>query len=188
VSVGGAVVPGNPTSAIAKGIAFLPADRPRFSGAVTETVQENLSLPVLRKFLRGGRLRASQETRHVRALLDEYDVRPRTPSTPLARLSGGNQQKALLAKWVQTAPRVLLLDEPVQGVDVGAKAQIFDRLRELASSGCTLVIASSEYEDLALLCDRVLVFVDGKVDRELSGSEVTKDQIAAACYGSQVAV
>jgi ribose transport system ATP-binding protein len=188
VSIGGAVVPGNPTSAIANGIAFLPADRPRFSGAVTETVQENLSLPVLRKFLRGGRLRASQETRHVRALLDEYDVRPRTPSTPLARLSGGNQQKALLAKWVQTAPRVLLLDEPVQGVDVGAKAQLFDRLRELASSGCTLVIASSEYEDLALLCDRVLVFVDGKVDRVLSGSEVTKDQIAAACYGSQVAV
>lgn len=187
VRVDGKPIPSNPRAAIESGIAFLPSDRPRLSGAVTETVQENVSLPVLRRFVRRGRLHSRSEARSVVRLLDEFDVRPRDPHTELARLSGGNQQKALLAKWVQTSPRVLLLDEPVQGVDVGAKAQIFDRLRSLATEGCSLLIASSEYEDLARLCDRVLIFMDGEVSQELSGIEVTKERIAAACYGTQAA-
>jgi ribose transport system ATP-binding protein len=188
VVVKGRPLTGTPRSAVTSGVAFLPSDRPRRSGATTETVRENLALPVLPTFMRGWRLQRRDEVRRVQALLDDFDVRPREPQRELGRLSGGNQQKALLAKWVQTAPRVLLLDEPVQGVDVGAKAQIFDRLRALASDGCTLVIASSEYEDLSRLCDRVLIFVDGIIDRELSGDDVTKDRIAAACYGSQAAI
>jgi len=188
VVVDGERLPSDPRAAIDHGVSFLPADRPKLSAAVTETVAENVTLPVLTKlFFSNGRVQTRQERKHVTALLDRFDVRPRNPLLEMARLSGGNQQKALLAKWLQTEPRVLLLDEPVQGVDIGAKAQIFDRLRETATAGCGLVIASSEYDDLALLCDRVLILVDGRVDRVLTGAQVTKDQIAAACYGSEVA-
>jgi ribose transport system ATP-binding protein len=188
VVVVGGKLPSDPRAAIEAGVAFLPADRPRRSAAVSETVAENVTLPVLTKrFFSSGRVQTRRERQHVADLLEQFDVRPRNPGLEIARLSGGNQQKALLAKWLQTEPRVLLLDEPVQGVDVGAKAQIFDRLRETAAAGCGLVIASSEYEDLALLCDRVLILVDGQVHRELTGAQVTKDQIAAACYGSAVA-
>lgn len=188
VRVEGRLVAASPSRAVEAGIAFLPSDRPKRSAAITETVQENVTLPVVRKlFFEGGRLRKRKEREHVVRLLEEFDVRPRNPHLEMARLSGGNQQKALLAKWLQTKPRVLLLDEPVQGVDVGAKAQIFERLREAAVGGTGVVIASSEYEDLAMLCDRVLVFVDGRVDRVLSGGEVSKDAIASACYGTAVA-
>ncbi len=185
VELGGTPLPANPRAALDRGVAFLPADRPRSSAAVTESVVDNLTLPVLAKrFFRRGTLQSRQERRHVLELMKHFDVRPRNPLIQMARLSGGNQQKALLAKWLQMQPKVLLLDEPVQGVDVGAKAQIFDRLRETAATGCALVIASSEYEDLARLCDRVLILVDGQLNRVLSGAQVTKEQIAAACYGS----
>jgi ribose transport system ATP-binding protein len=185
VIVDGARLPGDPRRAIDHGVSFLPADRPKRSAAMAETVADNVTLPILRKtFFSSGRVQTRQERQHVTALLERFDVRPRSPLLEIARLSGGNQQKALLAKWLQTEPRVLLLDEPVQGVDIGAKAQIFERLRDTAAAGCSLVIASSEYEDLALLCDRVLILVDGRVDRVLTGPQVTKDQIAAACYGA----
>lgn len=184
VHLGNEILPANPRVALDRGMAFLPADRPRSSAAVTESVVDNLTLPVLAKrFFRRGKLQSREERKHVLGLMEQFDVRPRNALLHMARLSGGNQQKALLAKWLQLRPRVLLLDEPVQGVDVGAKAQIFERLREAAAAGCGLVIASSEYEDLALLCDRVLIFVDGEVSGVLSGAQVTKDQIAAACYG-----
>ncbi|MCW3005110.1 MAG: sugar transporter ATP-binding protein [Conexibacter sp.] len=186
VTVDGSAVPADPRKAIKQGVAFLPSDRPVRSAAVTESAADNITLPVLTdRFFRSGRLRKREERVHVGALLDAFDVRPRNPELELARFSGGNQQKALMAKWLQSSPRLLLLDEPVQGVDVGAKAQIFDRLRETAAAGCALVIASSEYDDLALLCDRVLVMIDGKVSQTLVGDQVTRQRIAAACYGAQ---
>jgi ribose transport system ATP-binding protein len=185
VEIGGEFLRANPHAAIEHGVAFLPDDRPRRSAAMTESVSDNLTLPVLaERFFSRGRLQLRQERKHALELMNRFDVRPPNPVAEMARLSGGNQQKALLAKWLQAQPRVLLLDEPVQGVDVGAKAQIFDRLRETAAAGCGLVIASSEYEDLALLCDRVLVLVDGRIHRTLSGAQVAANQIAAACYGS----
>lgn len=185
VEIGGEFLPPSPHAAIEHGVAFLPDDRPRRSAAMTESVSDNLTLPVLAdRFFSRGRLQLRQERKHALELMNQFDVRPPNPLAEMARLSGGNQQKALLAKWLQAQPRVLLLDEPVQGVDVGAKAQIFDRLRETAAAGCGLVIASSEYEDLALMCDRVFVLVDGRIHRTLSGAQVAANQIAAACYGS----
>jgi len=175
----------DPRQAMERGIAFLPADRARLSAAITEPVGENVTLPVLRSmFFGGGRLNKKAETAHVVGLMEMLDVKPLDPSVIMERLSGGNQQKALLGNCLQTPPTVLLLDEPVQGVDVGAKAQIFDQLRLLASDGRSVVIASSEYEDLALLCNRVLIFRDGRVRQSLEGFDVTKELIAAACFGT----
>ena len=100
----------------------------------------------------------------------------------LAALSGGNQQKALLAKWFQTNPRFILLDEPTQGVDVGARAQVFEAIADAARSGAAILCASSDYEQLTAICDRVLVFSRGRVTEELVSGKISKSAIAQACY------
>jgi ribose transport system ATP-binding protein len=97
-------------------------------------------------------------------------------------LSGGNQQKAMLAKWLQTRPSLLLLHEPTQGVDVGARQQIFQLTRNAAADGTAVVCVSTDYEQLAAVCDRVVVFGRGRVARELTGDQVTKERIAEQCY------
>ena len=96
-------------------------------------------------------------------LLIAFDVRPPATEAPLRTLSGGNQQKALLAKWLQLEPKILLLHEPSQGVDVGAKREIFQRIERAAETGAAVLIASAEFEDLAHLCQRVLVIADGVI-------------------------
>jgi ribose transport system ATP-binding protein len=122
------------------------------------------------------------------ALMREFDVRPADPTLPYGALSGGNQQKALLAKWFQTEPRLLLLDEPTQGVDVGARLQIFELIRATARErGVNVVCASSDYEQLASLCDRVIVFGRGRVWRQLVGPEITKDRIVEQSYAAMAA-
>ena len=113
----------------------------------------------------------------------EFDVRPADPTLPYGALSGGNQQKALLAKWFQTDPRLLLLDEPTQGVDVGARLQIFELIRTTArEQGVNVLCASSDYEQLATICDRVLIFGRGRVVSELIGGAISKESIAEYCY------
>jgi ribose transport system ATP-binding protein len=114
----------------------------------------------------------------------EFDIRPLDPAMTYSGLSGGNQQKALLAKWLQIEPSFLLLHEPTQGVDVGARQQILAVIRRAAERGTAVVCASADYEPLAQLCDRVVVMGRGRVTAVLSGPDVTKEHIAAACYTS----
>src|SRR6185312_8561556 len=103
-----------------------------------------------------------------RHLIARFDVHPGDPTRPLSTLSGGNQQKVLLAKWLQLDTAVIMLHEPTLGVDIASRAQIFAIIREAADNGTGVLIASSEYEDLANLCDRVLVLNRGKVVAELT--------------------
>lgn len=172
----------SPARAHGLGLALLPADRLRQGGIGRATVKENVTLPVLRRYRRHGRLDHRRERRDVRGLLERFRVRPPEPERPLAALSGGNQQKALLARWIGTRPRILLLHEPTQGVDVGSRHEIFELLQEAVASGTAVIYASAEYEDLAHLCDRVLVFRRGRIARELTGRALSEDSIAAACY------
>jgi ribose transport system ATP-binding protein len=111
-------------------------------------------------------------------------VKPNAPELPLAALSGGNAQKVVLAKWLQTAPRLLLLDEPTQGVDVGARQAIWDQLDQAASSGSSVLVASSDYAHLAQICHRVLIFARGQIVASLTGAQLTKETIAERCYHS----
>jgi ribose transport system ATP-binding protein len=171
-----------PRAAMAAGMALLPADRQRNSGVGEFDLTQNVSLPVLAKYFHGGRLHHHAERNRVAELLQAYSVRPPDPDAPLGQLSGGNQQKALLAKWLQRDPAILLLHEPTQGVDVGAKQDVFERLRDAAEAGAAIILCSAEYEDLAHLCDRVLVFQGGRVAAVLSGGELTEDRIVEQCY------
>lgn len=171
-----------PESALASGIRLVPGDR-RTDGSVgVLPVVDNVTLPVLTRFFSGFRLRRGEMLRYSRKLLERFHVLPNNPNMRVQDLSGGNQQKALLAKWFQGEPRLLLLDEPTQGVDVGARRQIFESIKEAAESGVSVVVTSSDHEQLAALCDRILVFRSGRVFRQLSGAAVTKQHITTQCY------
>ncbi len=141
-------------------------------------------LPDIDRFFRGGLLSRGAMLQEAFALGQRFEVRPNDPAIKLSTLSGGNAQKVLIARWMNRNPKLLLLDEPTQGVDVGTRVQIFAALREAARAGMSVVCASSDAEQLAEICDRVLVFRQGAFVREIAGAGLTKDGIAEACYAS----
>lgn len=167
----------SPGEALKSGIALVPADRQR-DGALQEvTVLDNLMMQVMSDY-RPWRLNNRAMEVRARELLDEFDVRPRDPDALFGALSGGNQQKVLLAKWLESDPGLLLLHEPTQGVDVGAREQVFSLLGQAASDGLAVMCASSDAEQLAQVCDRVLVVARGEITKELVGSDLTKEEIS----------
>jgi ribose transport system ATP-binding protein len=172
----------SPSRALEAGVALLPADRQRDGSVGSLSVGDNVMVRVLHKYqsrvgLNRGRMRSD-----ARKLLEQFDVRPSDPRLKYQSLSGGNQQKAMLAKWLQTKPSLLLLHEPTQGVDVGARQQIFQLTRKAAADGTAVVCVSTDHEQLAAMCDRVVVFGRGRVAAELTGDHVTKERIAEQCY------
>lgn len=173
-----------PARSIAENFALLPGDRPTQSGVGAMTIYENMLLPDIDRYFKGGLLRNGAMRREARKLGEDFEVRPNDPDLNLAALSGGNAQKVLIARWLKREPRLLLLDEPTQGVDVGTRANIFQAIHQAAKRGMSVVCASSDAEQLAELCDRVLVFARGRIVGELKGAQVDKDHITQACYSS----
>ncbi len=175
----------SPDRAVANGFALLPADRQRDGSVPDLPVGENLMLQVLSDYTGHMGLKRREMGAKADELLHEFDVRPPEPKRSYESLSGGNQQKALLAKWLQTKPKLIFLHEPTQGVDVGARAQIFGMLGDAAHEhGACILVASSDYEQLAAICDRVIVLARGKIASEVSGDEVTKERIGEQVYNS----
>jgi ribose transport system ATP-binding protein len=171
-----------PRKAMKLGLSLVPADRLRNGGVGSASVRENVTVTVLDKFLRGGRINRTRERRAVLDRIGELQVRPPDPEHSFAELSGGNQQKVVLAKWFATEPSVLLLHEPTQGVDVGARQEVFRHIRRFTDRGGAVIIASTEYEDLAHLCDRVIVFRDGRPVAELQGEQLTPEAIVEQAF------
>lgn len=165
------------------GMGFLPADRQRLAGVPQATLRENVTLPTLERYCGPMRwIRRRREYRDVAALLERLQVHPPAPDRLLRTLSGGNQQKALLGRWLHADPHVLLLHEPTQGVDVASRQAIFATLRAAAETGMSVLYSSAEHEDLAQVCDRVIIFHEGRIVRELSGAALEPNVIADACY------
>jgi ribose transport system ATP-binding protein len=171
-----------PARALDHGVVLLPADRQRDGSVAELSIAENVMLPVLERYRRGLRLQHRALVRATHELLKRFDVRPNEPGAPYGTLSGGNQQKALLAKWLQVEPKLLLLDEPTQGVDVAAREQIFSIISQVAADGAAVICASSDHDQLARLCDRVLIFARGRISAELGGGKVSKDAITEASF------
>jgi ribose transport system ATP-binding protein len=165
------------------GAAELLPDR-HLKGIASFSLRENITLADTRPFWRGGLYRHGEERAAVTALLDRFDVIPRNSEHQLSELSGGNQQKVSVAKWFRTTPRLLVLDEPTQGVDVGGRAQILRFLQEARETGMGVVICSSDLDDLAEVCDRVVVFRSGRSVCELNGVDVTRENIIHESYRS----
>jgi ribose transport system ATP-binding protein len=196
VTVFGEPGPRSPREAIRRRIAYIPANRREEGLAVEATVGENLSCAAYaqseprggraRRWLRGAAPR--RENAEAARLIDAFAVRAEGPYTLVSKLSGGNQQKVLVAKWLQSEPRLLILDEPTQGVDVGTRREIYDLVLDLARRGVPLLVISADFQELAELCDRVIVVRARKAGTELAGDEVTQDRIAAESYRTAATV
>ncbi|MGA4981096.1 sugar ABC transporter ATP-binding protein [Streptomyces cellulosae] len=174
----------SPAAAIQRGVALVPEGRESAGLVGGMTVTENVAFP--RTCTAKGSatvrpLRGRDERRLALDWIERLDVRPPWPDAMLKNMSGGNQQKVLLAKWLATDPALLVLHEPTQAVDVGARKTIVEAVRAAAREGRAVLVASSDENELALLCDRVLVFADGAVERELTG-EFTPHDIVRSIY------
>lgn len=180
------VAPGEPRAAISAGIGLVPAERLAHGTFAEMSVRENLTLPRLWPFRRRiGRVDTGAERTETRRWIRGLDVRPADSEKQIALLSGGNQQKVMLARWLRNDPRLLLLDEPTQGVDVGVKATIYQIIRDVAAEGRGVVVASSDVKELAMVCDRVVVLNDGLVVASLTGAQVNEAAVLGASLGAQ---
>jgi len=170
--------------AIDAGLSYVPANRRRDGAVMDMTVRENLTLPLLRPLRRRfGRLDERAERGETRRWMGTVGLRPPNPNQQLKLFSGGNQQKVVLAKWLRTKPRVLLLDEPTQGVDVGAKAAIYELIGSAAKAGTGVLLCSSDTKELVSLCDRVLVFEQGRILEEIARRDLTESRLVRAELG-----
>jgi ribose transport system ATP-binding protein len=173
----------SPSQAIARGVFLIPEDRRRHGLIVDMTVRENVSLPALSKYSRGGLIRRAEEDQAARRAIDTFGIK--TPSAGfLARnLSGGNQQKVVLAKWLSMEPRFIIFDEPTRGIDVRSKAEIYGLMRELASRGVGVLMISSDMEEVLSLSDRVVVMHEGRLTGTLEIGDITEDAVMRLAFG-----
>jgi ribose transport system ATP-binding protein len=162
------IAPRSPREAMRRGFAYVPEDRLRESAFPDLTVTENMSIAALSSYWSGVRLRLGKEDADTNRLVRDFGIKCGNVSDPLASLSGGNQQKAVLARWIRREPTILLLDEPTQGVDVGARAEIYSLIKSVTARGAAIILVSSDAEELELLCDRLIVLRQGHVFADLS--------------------
>ena len=182
VRVHGTVVPGSsPRTAIRAGLVFCPEDRKKEGIIPDGSVAENINLSARRARLRAGFfLRASWERHNAADQIARLGVRPPSPTTPIRLLSGGNQQKAILARWLSEQVRVVVLDEPTRGIDIGAKSEIYALLHELAAAGASVVIVSSELPEVLGIADRVFVMREGAIAAEFTRAAATPEAVLHA--------
>jgi ABC-type sugar transport system ATPase subunit len=173
-----------PDQAIAAGVALVTEDRKTLALFDQMTVAENITIRHLDAltwtWTRGGWIDPRAEARAVAQSIARLAIRTAGAAAPITSLSGGNQQKCILARWLLTEPKVLLLDEPTRGIDVGAKAEIYTLIRRLASQGMAILMTSSELPELLTVCDRILVLCEGRVTAELPRAEATEEAIMHA--------
>jgi ribose transport system ATP-binding protein len=165
----------------AAGVGLVPEDRKSQALLLDAPIRWNVTLAILRRISwRGVVLSPRTDRRQAAAIVQRARVRCRTPEQPARSLSGGNQQRMIFGRWMATNPRLLLLDEPTRGVDVGAKAEIYKLIEEARKDGMAILVASSELEELAGICHRIVVLRGGRITAELARSEFSKERIIAA--------
>jgi ribose transport system ATP-binding protein len=166
-----------PRKAMATGVAFVPAERALRGTIGPMNVRENLTITDVGRFVKAMRLSRSSELAETKVWVDRLSVKTASTESPIGSLSGGNQQKVMFGKALRLSPRMLLLDEPTQGVDIGAKDQIHSLVESAAAEGVATLVASTDTDELVRLCDRVIVLVDGRAVATLRGAEITPDMI-----------
>ncbi|REK69074.1 sugar ABC transporter ATP-binding protein [Aeromicrobium endophyticum] len=174
-------------AAIDAGIAMLPENRKELGLLLERSVTENISIPRLSSLTRFSRVSRSAERQSVGAMLEKVGVRASAADAPVGTLSGGNQQKVMFAKWLMTSPRIFIADEPSQGVDVGARARIYELIAEMAQQGMAVLIISSELEEVIGLAHRVLVMRKGQIVSELADESVQAETILGHAFGTAAA-
>jgi ribose transport system ATP-binding protein len=171
--------PGGAKSARSR-IALVPEDRKTEGLMLPMSIADNLSLASLKSFSAGPFIDAHRETQAIDAEIARLHIKVGSNSDAVSTLSGGNQQKVVIGKWLMTDPRIILLNDPTRGIDVGTKQEMYVLLRELAAAGAAILFYSTDYDELVGLCDRVAILYDGRIIRELEGAAITETNIVAA--------
>ena len=176
-----------PDISIERKVALVPAERHANASIMEQTLRENITIVDPGRHMTAGVLRRRPERADVKEWLGKLTVKPGETEYTMMQLSGGNQQKVILARWLRQEPSLLVLDEPTQGVDVGAKADIHRLVEEAAAQGAAVLVCSTDHEELVRVCDRVLIMRKGKVADTLRGEQITADSITAATIGRDTA-
>lgn len=175
----------NPRQMVRRGVAFVPSDRRGEGAAVRLSVTENLTLSALGSFSTFGVLRKGKEISAARRTVEQLTIRPGRTDVAARDLSGGNQQKVVLGRWLVSESSIFILDSPTSGVDIGSRAEIYRIINELAQAGAAVLVITQDLPELIGLSDRVLVMYRGTITREFSGAEATDDAVLAASTGSE---
>jgi ribose transport system ATP-binding protein len=183
------VAPASPADAKrrAPGIALIPEDRKTEGLMLAMSVADNLTAAALERISRGPFIDARKKDRIVADGIKRLGIRLGAPQDAVSTLSGGNQQKVVIAKWLMTEPGIILLNDPTRGIDVGTKQELYRLMRELADRGAAILFYSTDYDELIGCCDRVAVMYDGRIVRELAGAEITEQAIVASALHISVA-
>jgi len=169
-----------PDDAIALGLAFVPEDRAQAGIFRTLPVEQNLTAAIPGKIAPRGIIRRALERVFAADAVKRLRIRLASLNQPIGELSGGNQQKSILARWLLSDPGILILDEPTRGIDIGVKAEFYDIIGELAAQGRAILLISSELPELLALCDRVLVMAEGCLTAEIPRAEATQEKVMHA--------
>lgn len=181
---GKAAAIGSPSEAIRNGIGFVTEDRKRFGLLLEQTILDNMTIAGLKRISGAFLTHRSRETVAAKKAMQSLKVKANSPLTIAGTLSGGNQQKVVLGKWLLTNPKVLFLDEPTRGIDVGAKQEIYSEINKLAKEGLAIVMVSSELPEVLGLSDRVMVLHEGKLTGEFRKADATPEKVMAAATGN----
>lgn len=180
---GAAAVIRSPADAVGLGIVYVPEDRGK-QGAITALpIFQNVTLPSLGRTSKNGFLRLAEELKLAREYTERLDLRAASLDTDVGNLSGGNQQKVVIAKWLATQPKVIILDEPTKGIDIGSKAAVHEFMAELAAQGLAVIMVSSEIPEVLGMSDRVIVMREGRIAAELSGDDLTPETLVRHAAG-----
>ncbi|OUU29009.1 MAG: D-xylose ABC transporter ATP-binding protein [Candidatus Endolissoclinum sp. TMED37] len=173
----------SPADAVENGIVYVPEDRGKQGAVIGLPIFQNITLPSLGRTSRSGFLRLAEEFKLAREYAERLDLRAASLDQDIGNLSGGNQQKVVIAKWLATQPQVIILDEPTKGIDIGSKAAVHEFMAELAAQGLSVIMVSSEIPEIIGMSDRVIVMRDGLIASELSGDEVTPETLVRHAAG-----
>jgi ribose transport system ATP-binding protein len=172
----------SPRQGMAAGIALIPEDRAAQASFPDLSVRENLSAPSIKSYWRGGRLAVGRERAEADRSIRDYGIVAASSEAGMAMLSGGNQQKVALGRWLRRMPSLLLLDEPTQGVDAGAREQLYRLIHDAVDAGAGALVVASDFAELERVCDRVIVIVRGHVQGELSDADLTAHRMTEQTF------
>ncbi|MAC79127.1 MAG: ABC transporter [Rhodobacteraceae bacterium] len=178
----------SPREAIASGIGLVPEERKKDGIVRSRSVASNIALPCMDRFTRFGLIRRRALHAEATELMSKMRLRPPDVQRPIGQFSGGNQQKAIIGRWLAADVDILLFDEPTRGIDIGAKSEIYDLIEELAASGKSIVVVSSELPEIIRVSDRVMVMREGEIAGTLTGADITEEQIASLAIPKSKAV
>jgi len=171
--------------AMAAGIAYVPEDRGSEAAFLDQTLSDNVVASSIRRYWRGMKLRNRAIDHDARDIIQRYFIRASSEQQKMGTLSGGNQQKVVLARWLSRGPRVLLLDEPTQGVDVNARAEIYSLISKAVGEGCSVLLVTSDFEELSRVADRAIVLAGGRIAAELRGAEIEPVRLTELAFSTQ---